>query len=223
MKEAKLPHGGDPHHTLPWHRDETQPLVIKDAEGCVVCVSAHPHDAAHILYTANNFTTLRCRLEEAYKKLSAVESGPDKRAIDWDEVKKQLPRRLATAFSAGIIDDRQRLIMDLRFGLGRNNLPSWKQPRSLKEVAEIVGISPTRIRQIEMDTLTALGLILVPGWMYFATPDSGYLEADGGGRLIEVSEEVMRELSDDEVLTPDPLGTIREILRGALEPKSDQP
>jgi RNA polymerase primary sigma factor len=65
------------------------------------------------------------------------------------EVEKQeLSKRLAEALLT--LDARERRILQMRFGLERG------EERTLTEVAEIIGVSRERIRQIEQAALAKL-------------------------------------------------------------------
>jgi len=56
-----------------------------------------------------------------------------------------LPGEVARLLS--VLDDRERLIMRLRYGLG------GEEPRTFKAVAELLALTPERVRQIEARAL----------------------------------------------------------------------
>jgi RNA polymerase primary sigma factor len=62
--------------------------------------------------------------------------------------KEELAKRLAEAMS--MLDPRERKILSMRFGLDRG------EERTLTEVAEVIGVSRERIRQIEQAALSKL-------------------------------------------------------------------
>jgi RNA polymerase primary sigma factor len=62
--------------------------------------------------------------------------------------KEELAKRLAEALS--MLDPRERKILSMRFGLDRG------EERTLSEVAEVIGVSRERIRQIEQAALSKL-------------------------------------------------------------------
>jgi RNA polymerase primary sigma factor len=56
------------------------------------------------------------------------------------------------------IDDRESLILRLRYGIGPDN----PEPLPLKEIGKIVGLTRERVRQIEKQALERLCAILCP-------------------------------------------------------------
>ncbi len=66
------------------------------------------------------------------------------RAVEKEELSKRLTEALAS------LDPRERKILQMRFGLERG------EERTLSEVAELMGVSRERIRQIEQAALAKL-------------------------------------------------------------------
>jgi len=75
---------------------------------------------------------------------------PDEQFLDACEIEK-LNELL------GIIDEREALVLRLRYGFGD------AEPMTLKEIGEVVGLTRERVRQIEGDALRKLHSIMVGG------------------------------------------------------------
>ncbi|MCI0346910.1 MAG: sigma-70 family RNA polymerase sigma factor, partial [Chloroflexi bacterium] len=82
---------------------------------------------------------------------------PDGRVVMPDEAADATMRRLALRDSLARLDDRERAVLALRFGLGAD------RPLTLEEVGEQFAVTRERIRQIEAKALTKLRHPCLPG------------------------------------------------------------
>jgi RNA polymerase primary sigma factor len=74
----------------------------------------------------------------------SVEQDTD-RSVGWELMVRTLKGALA-----GLPDPRQRTVLELHYGLG------GEQPRTLREIGDVFGLTAARISQLESDALAAL-------------------------------------------------------------------
>jgi len=95
------------------------------------------------------------------------------------------------------LNSRQRLIIESRFGL------NGEGEKTLSEVAELLGVSTTRIREIEAKAMRKLR-----GTGY--TSDLAYACSEGAGELQETLERGSREIAKRELMEAEKRRAMKE-------------
>ncbi len=91
----------------------------------------------------------------------------DRHKWTWDFQKRMESAVANLTKCIGRLSDRDQSIVQARFGLGQ-----WQQPCTLQSIADRLGVSRERVRQLEARALSRLGK------MARETPGEGDFESD---------------------------------------------